>query len=56
VVAAWFLLPDLARRTPAEIDEMFEKKVSLRKFGRYVTEVERNVYEQQDKEDHLAGV
>jgi len=56
MVAAWFLLPDLARRTPAEFDEMFEKKVSLRKFGRYVTEVKRNAHEQQEKRDHLAGV
>jgi len=55
VVAAWFLLPEIARRTPAEIDEMFEKKVSPRKFGRYMTEVETHAHEQQDKEDHLAG-
>ncbi|KXT15642.1 hypothetical protein AC579_5841 [Pseudocercospora musae] len=40
VVISWFLMPEVARRTPAEIDEMFEKKVSLRKFHKYVTEVE----------------
>ncbi|EOO00145.1 putative sugar transporter protein [Phaeoacremonium minimum UCRPA7] len=40
VVIAWFILPEVARRTPAEIDEMFDKKVNLRKFDRYVTEVQ----------------
>jgi len=43
VVIAWFLLPEVARRTPAEIDEMFEKKVGLRKFKNYVTDVQMNV-------------
>ncbi|WVW82736.1 hypothetical protein I302_104747 [Kwoniella bestiolae CBS 10118] len=39
-VIGWFLLPEVARRSPAEIDEMFEKKVPLRKFKGYVTEVQ----------------
>lgn len=26
-IAAFFVMPDTSRRTPAEIDEMFEKKV-----------------------------
>ncbi|THW20367.1 general substrate transporter [Aureobasidium pullulans] len=32
VVICWFILPEVACRTPAEIDEMFEKKINLRKF------------------------
>jgi MFS family permease len=36
----WFIVPETARRTPAEIDEMFEAGVNLRKFKGYVTEVE----------------
>ncbi|TVY14735.1 General alpha-glucoside permease [Lachnellula arida] len=55
-VIAWFILPEVARRTPAEIDEFilqhtseltvsggrdrFEKKVNLRKFDKYVTDVQ----------------
>ncbi|KAF2762654.1 general substrate transporter [Pseudovirgaria hyperparasitica] len=47
VVVAWFIMPEVARRTPAEIDEMFEKKINLRKFKGYVTEVEVNAQEVQ---------
>ncbi|TVY42986.1 Alpha-glucosides permease [Lachnellula occidentalis] len=39
-IIAWFILPEVARRTPAEIDELFEKKVNLRKFDKYVTDVQ----------------
>ena len=42
VFIGWFLLPEVARRSPAEIDEMFAKKVPSRKFKGYVTEVEKN--------------
>ncbi|KAG2412159.1 hypothetical protein HFD88_009715 [Aspergillus terreus] len=41
-VIAWFILPEVARRTPGEIDEMFEKKVNLRKFDKYYTDAQRN--------------
>ncbi|KAJ5560572.1 hypothetical protein N7513_002971 [Penicillium frequentans] len=40
VVIAWFILPEVTRRTPAEIDELFETKVNLRKFKGHVTEVQ----------------
>ncbi|KIM99972.1 hypothetical protein OIDMADRAFT_166109 [Oidiodendron maius Zn] len=40
VVISWFILPEMARRTPGEIDELFEKRVNLRKFDKYVTEVQ----------------
>lgn len=40
VIIAWFILPEVARRTPAEIDELFRRKVNLRKFDKYVTEVQ----------------
>ncbi|KAF4335659.1 het domain protein [Fusarium beomiforme] len=48
VVIAWFILPEVARRTPAEIDEMLEKKVNLRQFKSYVTEVQVHAHELQD--------
>ncbi|KAF4551087.1 Sugar (and other) transporter-like protein 49 [Elsinoe fawcettii] len=53
VVVAWFILPEVARRTPAEIDEMFEKRVNLRKFDKYVTEVQVTADEQHKKEDDI---
>ncbi|KAF2226018.1 MFS transporter [Elsinoe ampelina] len=53
VVVAWFILPEVARRTPAEIDEMFEKRVNLRKFHNYVTEVQVRADEQHRKEDDV---
>jgi len=31
------------QRTPAEIDEMFEKRVGLRKFKGYVTDVQQQI-------------
>lgn len=37
----WFIVPETAQRTPAEIDELFETGVNLRKFKGHVTEVER---------------
>ncbi|KAH8691383.1 hexose transporter [Talaromyces proteolyticus] len=40
VLIAWFILPEVTRRTPAEIDELFEKKVNLRKFKNHVTDVQ----------------
>jgi sugar porter (SP) family MFS transporter len=40
VIIAWFLLPEVARRTPGEIDELFEKRIGLRKFKGYVTDVQ----------------
>lgn len=66
VVVAWFILPEVARRTPGEIDEMsvtsciflmhnkanhnasdrFEKKVNLRHFKGYVTEVQMRADEE----------
>ncbi|KAJ4328834.1 hypothetical protein N0V84_000621 [Fusarium piperis] len=49
VVVAWFILPEVARRTPGEIDEMFEKKVALRGFKNYITEVQLNAEHHQDK-------
>ncbi|KAF7595497.1 hypothetical protein BBP40_005833 [Aspergillus hancockii] len=48
VVIAWFILPEVTRRTPAEIDEMFEKRVNLRKFRQYVTEVQLHAAKQHE--------
>ncbi|OGM48645.1 hexose transporter [Aspergillus bombycis] len=52
VIIAWFILPEVTRRTPAEIDEMFEKKINLRKFKHYVTDVQTNAFEQHELETH----
>ncbi|KAE8140443.1 general substrate transporter [Aspergillus pseudotamarii] len=52
VIVAWFILPEVTRRTPAEIDEMFEKKVNLRKFKHYVTDVQTHAAEQHEMEAH----
>ena len=47
VAIGWFIIPETARRTPAEIDEMFEKGVPPRKFRKYVTDVQRDLQEQE---------
>ncbi|KAJ5297538.1 hypothetical protein PENANT_c005G03852 [Penicillium antarcticum] len=51
VIVAWFILPEVTRRTPAEIDEMFEKKINLRKFKGYLTEVEMRSNEQRQEHE-----
>ncbi|KAJ4524944.1 hypothetical protein HRR78_003091 [Exophiala dermatitidis] len=53
VVVAWFMLPEVTRRTPAEIDEMFEDKVNPRKFRKHVTKVQINSGQQNDKENSV---
>lgn len=55
VAVAWFLLPEVARRTPAEIDELFEKRVPLRQFKGYVTDVQINATEQRREEELKSG-
>lgn len=47
----WFIVPETARRTPAEIDEMFEKKINLRKFKGYVTDVQMAQHEDEEGEE-----
>ncbi|KAL3466115.1 general substrate transporter [Aspergillus heterothallicus] len=54
VVIAWFILPEVTRRTPGEIDELFEKRVNLRKFDKYVTEAETNAQENARDGEHAA--
>ncbi|CAK7233720.1 hypothetical protein SCUCBS95973_008691 [Sporothrix curviconia] len=54
-IIAWFILPEVARRTPAEIDEMFNKRVPLRKFKNYVTEVQMRADQIHDKQDAVAA-
>lgn len=39
-IIGYFVLPEIACRTPAEIDEMFEDKVPPRKFRKHVTQVQ----------------
>lgn len=40
-VLAWFILPEIAQRSPAEIDELFTRKVAPRKFKNYLTDVQK---------------
>ncbi|KAH8768515.1 general substrate transporter [Hyaloscypha finlandica] len=54
VVIAWFILPEVARRTPGEIDELFERKVNLRKFDKYVTDVQIRAVELHGDENAMA--
>jgi SP family general alpha glucoside:H+ symporter-like MFS transporter len=41
VVASFFIIPDTSRRTPAELDEMFRKKVRPWRFRSYVTDAQK---------------
>lgn len=41
VVGSFFLIPDTSRRTPAELDEMFRKKVRPWRFRSYVTDAKK---------------
>ncbi|EPE07151.1 sugar transporter [Ophiostoma piceae UAMH 11346] len=54
VAIAWFLLPEVARRTPAEIDELFNERIPLRKFKGHVTEVEMRADQLHGKQDNTA--
>jgi hypothetical protein len=41
VVASFFIIPDTSRRTPAELDEMFRKKIKPWRFRKYVTDAQK---------------
>jgi len=49
VTIAWFIIPETARRTPAEIDEMFETHVPLRKFKGHITAVQMSVQQESNE-------
>ncbi|WRT64411.1 uncharacterized protein IL334_001343 [Kwoniella shivajii] len=40
-IAAFFVMPDTSKRTPAELDEMFEKKIKPWRFRSYVTDAQK---------------
>lgn len=40
-IVTYFIIPDLSKRTPAEVDEMFEKKVRPWRFRKYVTDAQK---------------
>ncbi|WWC64295.1 uncharacterized protein I303_106905 [Kwoniella dejecticola CBS 10117] len=46
VVASFFLIPDTSRRTAAELDEMFRKKVKPWRFRSYVTDAQKALNEE----------
>lgn len=53
-VTGWFIIPETARRTPAEIDEMFEKRIPLRKFKGHVTDVQKEQQAEENEEQYRA--
>ena len=46
----WYILPEMARRTPAEIDEMFQDKIKPRAFRKHVTQVQVYLEEIEERE------
>lgn len=52
-VIAYFILPEITCRTPAEIDEMFEDKIAPRKFRNHVTQVQLFLEEKGNQEQVL---
>ncbi|KAH8896271.1 general substrate transporter [Thozetella sp. PMI_491] len=46
----WYILPEMARRTPAEIDEMFQDKIKPRAFRNHVTQVQIYLQEKEERE------
>ncbi|KAI1392408.1 general substrate transporter [Hypoxylon trugodes] len=49
-VVGFFVLPEITRRTPAEIDEMFQDKVAPRKFRKHVTQVQLFLVDKENME------
>lgn len=45
IVASYFLMPDTSNRTPAELNEMFEKGVKPWRFRSYVTDAQKALAE-----------
>jgi SP family general alpha glucoside:H+ symporter-like MFS transporter len=55
MISTWFIMPDTSRRTPAELDEMFESKDkrggaarSSARFRGYVTEAQKALQAERD--------
>lgn len=46
----WYILPEMARRTPAEIDEMFQDKIKPRAFRKHVTRVQIYLEEKEERD------
>jgi SP family general alpha glucoside:H+ symporter-like MFS transporter len=44
------VLPEIACRTPAEIDELFENRIAPRKFRKHVTQVQTFLEEKEHME------
>ncbi|ORY25553.1 general substrate transporter [Naematelia encephala] len=46
---AWLYVPETARRSPAELDEMYNKGVQPWRMGKYVTDVQKHHAEQREE-------
>lgn len=40
IIAAWFMLPETANRSPADLDELFERNIRPWKFATTKTQVQ----------------
>ncbi|RSH95581.1 hypothetical protein EHS25_000673 [Saitozyma podzolica] len=49
-IIGYFVLPEIACRTPAEIDELFENRIAPRKFRKHVTQVQTFLEEKEHME------
>ncbi|EMR68330.1 putative sugar transporter protein [Eutypa lata UCREL1] len=49
-VIGYFVLPEITRRTPAEIDEMFQDRIAPRKFRKHVTQVQLFLVDKENME------
>jgi hypothetical protein len=45
LVFFWFLLPDVKGRSLEEIDELFEKKISVKEFPKYQCEISTRAHD-----------
>nr|XP_031857210.1 uncharacterized protein CI109_007374 [Kwoniella shandongensis]KAA5524282.1 hypothetical protein CI109_007374 [Kwoniella shandongensis] len=48
-IASFFIMPDISKRTPAELDEMFEKKIKPWRFRSYVTDAQRALQAEKER-------
>lgn len=48
-IGSVFIMPDISKRTPAELDEMFEKKIRPWRFRSYVTEAQKALQEERER-------
>lgn len=48
-VAAFFIMPDTSKRTPAELDEMFQRKIKPWRFRSYVSDAQKALQAEKER-------